>query len=448
MKRFAHIGAALLIGVGLIGVRSAHAWGTAHTEITRSAFRALPASDRAEARLGGVRTMEDLCWGADYQGDVTATYYVDDYLLFPAYTEHSSHLMPGVSSTWKPYFQRTLQALRGESPQNAARWLGALLHFVQDSGSPPHAFPQTGGLHTRMENYIFNYDVRLEEYQPRELGRSEEAALDALAQRMEGLVAYSRERGEKLAPLAAIDDRRACEPLTLECAKETMRVVADVTHTLLRLSETGPRSGTAVIRGTIDAPVMPEFPAAPTKIVIEGTSFSTIADAAPRLPGDTEYTGSFVLGDLPPGKYTVTVMRTGCKTFRQKVTLKTSKTENWKLQLEPDGPQGNLVRNPDLSLHWLRPGEPDCWTRTTKEWISAPFRVIPGEIYELGALQGRSKRTVGVIQSDDPHMPADSEQKELFGQNRLQPTTHFIQLVIKGPEEPSYAFARPVPRKR
>jgi hypothetical protein len=96
----------------------------------------------------------------------------------------------------------------------------------------------------------------------------------------------------------------------------------------------------------------------------------------------------------------------------------------------------------------MRAGAPDFWTRGTTEWTSAPFRVIPGEIYELGAVSGKSKRTVGVRLNDDPRMPGGSEQKELFGENRLQPTTHFVQLIVKGEAPPTYAFARPVPRKR
>jgi hypothetical protein len=446
MKRFVCTGVALTVAFGL--ARSAGAWGTAHTEITRHALKALPASDRAEARLAGLRQMEDFCWGGDYQGEVQATYYVDDYLLFPGFPHHSSHLMPNVANTWKPFFQRTLQALRGESPQNAARWMGSLLHFIQDSGSPPHAFPQTGGIHTRMENFIYNFDIRLPDYQPRELGRTDESALDGLTQRLEGLVAYSRERGEKLVTLAATNNRPASEPLTLECAQETMRVVADTAHTLLRLTESGPREGTASLTGTLVGPVMREFPYAPTRVILEGTPYSTVADPMPQLPGSREYGATFVLGDLPPGKYTVALMRTSCKTLRKKVTLKRNGTKKLKIKLEADSPQGNLVRNPDFSVRWLRPSGPDHWTATGDEWVSDAFRVTPGEIYELGAFSGKARREVAVRLSDNPRMPGSAERKDLFGENRFQPTTHYAQLIIKGGEEPTYAFARPVPRKR
>ena len=45
-------------------------------------------------------------------------------------------------------------ALLSESPANAARWLGSLLHFVEDTGSPPHAAEIRGPLHIKMENWI------------------------------------------------------------------------------------------------------------------------------------------------------------------------------------------------------------------------------------------------------------------------------------------------------
>ncbi|MGV3720555.1 MAG: hypothetical protein ACO1SX_06555, partial [Actinomycetota bacterium] len=256
------------------------------------------------------------------------------------------------------------------------------------------------------------------------------------------------ERGEKLSPLAAVNNRADREPLTLECAQETMRVVADVAHTLLRLSETGPQPGTASLSGTLSGPAMRDFPYAPARILVEGTPHGTVAEAAPQLPGAATYGASFVLGNLPPGKYTVVVMRTGCKTFRKKVTLKRGGSQTLKIKLQADTPHGNLIRNPDLSVRWLRASGPDHWTAAGDEWVSAPFRVIPGEIYELGALNGKIKRTVGVRLSDNPHMPSDAERKELFGQNRVQPTTHFAQLIVKGGEEPTYAFAHPAPRKR
>ena len=47
---------------------------------------------------------------------------------------------------YRPLFIRALQALRTESPANAVRWLGSLLHFVTDTGSPPHALVYKGDI--------------------------------------------------------------------------------------------------------------------------------------------------------------------------------------------------------------------------------------------------------------------------------------------------------------
>jgi hypothetical protein len=426
--------------------RSASGWGTPHPEITRHALRMLPASDRLDARLGGVRQMEDLAWGGDYQGEIHARYYVDDYLLFPGFPRHSSHLMPHVAETWKPFFLRTLQALRGESPQNAARWLGSFLHFVEDSGSPPHALPTTGVLHTRMENYLFTYDVRLSGYRPRPFRRPEAEALEDLAQRMEGLVAFSRERAVKLLPLAERDDRPACEPLELECAQETMRVVADVTHSLMALSEDGPRPGSASIRGTIRAPAMAEFPLAPAKVILEGTAYSTVADAGPGLPGDREYQAGLVLGGLPPGEYSVLFMRTGCVTARRKVRLGKGKAAALSIRLQGDTAAGNLVRNPDFTVRWLRPGQPDHWTQVGDEWRSDAFRVTAGGSYLFGARDAKGTRGVALRIADDPRMPASARRLELSGETPVEMSTTYAQLVVKGEAEPVYAFARPVRR--
>ena len=71
------------------------------------------------------------------------------------------HMIPDVQATYRPYFLRALQALRTESPANAARWTGALLHFVTDTGSPPHAIALSGDAHTKMENWLDPYKIDL-----------------------------------------------------------------------------------------------------------------------------------------------------------------------------------------------------------------------------------------------------------------------------------------------
>lgn len=446
--RFPHPHLGLLLGLTTFLARSAAGWGTPHTEITRHALKQLPASDRLEARLGGVRQMEDLCWGGDYQGEVHARYAVDDYLLFPAFPRHSSHLMPQVAETWRPYFLRTLQALRGESPQNAARWLGSFLHFVQDSGSPPHALPTGGVLHTRMENYVLALDLRITGYRPQEWGRDEIAVLDRLDRRMQGLVAFSRERALRLLPLAERNDRLACEPLVLECAQETMRVVADVTHALMGLSEARPRPGTATLRGRIRAPADAENPLAPARILVEGTGYSTLAEAVSSLPGETRYHGDWVLGDLPPGEYSLVATRTGCRPARKKLRLRAGQKLEWSPTLQPDALPGNLVRNADLSVRWLRPGLPDHWRREGESWVSDAIPVVRGALYEAGARDAHGPRPVALRTSDDARMPGNALRVELPSSGQLIFPHPYAQLIVSGGAEPTHAHLRPLSRSR
>ena len=66
---------------------------------------------------------------------------------------------------YRPLFIRALQALRTESPANAVRWLGSLLHFVTDTGSPPpHALVYKGDIQA---NDRARYDRSLLNRRPR-----------------------------------------------------------------------------------------------------------------------------------------------------------------------------------------------------------------------------------------------------------------------------------------
>ena len=87
-------------------------------------------------------------------GRVYVQFYANDYLLFPAAPSQFDHMPPGVLGAYRPFFLRSLQALRTESPSNAARWIGSLLHFVTDSGCPPHALGIVGSLHAKMEQKL------------------------------------------------------------------------------------------------------------------------------------------------------------------------------------------------------------------------------------------------------------------------------------------------------
>src|SRR5262245_33642918 len=176
--------AALL--AALVAGSACLAWGP-HTEITDAALATLPDRDALKKRFGPhwQRLGRDYVWGPDWQEGVRPDHYAEDYLLFPGSPEHLSHMHPVVRRTYVQFFRRPLQALRTESPMNAARWLGSLLHFVQDSGSPPHTTGVGGELHGRMERWVDESRITLGDYRPRLLGKTDEEAEKGFLERMD-----------------------------------------------------------------------------------------------------------------------------------------------------------------------------------------------------------------------------------------------------------------------
>ena len=73
----------------------------------------------------------------DERGMDMGAYYADDYLLIHQMPRHVGHVMPDVQQTFVPYFRRALQALRTETPLNACRQIGSLIHFVEDTAPRP-----------------------------------------------------------------------------------------------------------------------------------------------------------------------------------------------------------------------------------------------------------------------------------------------------------------------
>jgi hypothetical protein len=371
--------AALLLGYAA----SARAWGTKpHCWITRAAVDALGSGHVLVRHL---RSKADLlptyCQMADWRrGLITRaageSFYADDYLLFPAMPVHLEHDSPDVEGTYRPYFRRVVQALRTETAANAARWIGSLLHFVEDSGSPPHAFRTHGDLHVRMENWVAQKQINLNGYRPRPFGATGDQALDGFVRRMEGLIAYSRERGRKLRPLAEAGRRAEAEPIELESALECSRVVADLLETLGPFIPAEARNS-ATLRGTVVSKPVPGLESLPAKVVLERTNFSTLADPS----------GVFEFRNLPPGDYRMIVVRPGSEPVIRPLALGAAETRVEDVVLPPSDPPGNLLRNPSFRLHWVQPQVADHWYRVVKDgatsWESEPLPVRPGRRYRL-----------------------------------------------------------------
>ena len=89
----------------------------------------------------------------------------------------------------------------------------APLHFTEDSGSPPYAAEIRGLTHLKMENWVDASKIHLANYEPRNLGADDAAALEGFERRMKELIEYSKPRGQRLMTPVLIGNRKAVEPV-------------------------------------------------------------------------------------------------------------------------------------------------------------------------------------------------------------------------------------------
>jgi hypothetical protein len=352
------------------------AWGP-HPEITQAALDRLGTNHPLILRLGAeAQRLTNYCWLADFKRlpfrEPGEDFYADDYLLFPGMTTHLDHICPEVRKTYEPYFERALQALRTENGTNAARWIGSLLHFAEDTGSPPHAAEYRGDVHIKMENWVDAKKIRIADYTPKLLGDTPNAAKSGFVRRMNGLIEFSKPRGSQLWVPVRIGNRRAVEPVVLESALETSRMVADLLHTLGTIADL-PSTNTAALRGRVDLPAALAMERLPAKVVLADTRFSTLAD----LAGDYEFR------NLPAGAYHVQAWRAGGFAKEQTVTLENGRTNICNLDAASDRP--NLIRNGEFQVRWLGSQGPDCWYKTDLGWEGEIIPLKNGQRYRLTA---------------------------------------------------------------
>ena len=338
--------------------QAALAWGP-HTEIAQAALTALGTGDGIYKQLGAdTGVLAQYVWMADWRTQLLIradeVFYADDYLLFPKAKTHSQHICPEVKQTYAPFFRRALQALRTESPRNAARWIGSLLHFTTDTGSPPHAAGFLGAAHSKMENWVDAKLIHLPEYQPQLLGEDDSAAEAGFLARMDGLIEFSKERAARCRAEVDADRREPVEPVVLESALETARVTADLLHTLGVLAAR-PASG-ASLSGTVALQKNnhPSLDRLPAKVVLLGTDFSTL----------TAPDGSFAFRHLPEGDYKLVALAPGATSAPMAVSLRSGGFILPQLALSAAA-SGNLLRNGDFLLQWSGADALDHWSMKT-----------------------------------------------------------------------------------
>ena len=373
-------------------VRQAAAWGP-HPQITRAAIKVLPDLPRWKAALGSdnLAALADYCWMPDERGMDMGAYYADDYLLIHQMPRHVGHVMPDVQQTFVPYFRRALQALRTETPLNACRQIGSLIHFVEDTGAPPHAREQCPH-HMELENWVRGEQVIIKGYRPQLLGKTDAEAEAGLLRRMAGLVTFSKARAERALPLVSQPrpDRAKVEPIILESALESARVTADVLYTLFTLG-LAPQPEGAGLMGTVTAATLPLRDDHGARIVLLGTDYATLATTAGPRPSPSQWCGKFELRNLPPGDYRVLAYRTASQVhISGPIHLEAGEPSRLDIELGATSPAGNVIENPDARLESLQPGVADRWNLASAGppplWSSTGAYVAPHTTYRCGAI--------------------------------------------------------------
>ena len=380
--------AAVLVAAALS--HTAFAWGP-HPQITQAALDVLPQMDRWRRELGAenLAALTNYCWLPDERGLDLGAFYADDYLLLRSMPHHVEHVMPGVHQAFIPYFHRAIQSLETETPVNACRQIGALIHFVEDVGALPHAKANCPH-HSELENWVKAEAIVIRGYAPRLLGTTEAEATAGLMQRIDDLVTFSAQRAERALPLVSQPrpDRSKVEPILLESALESSRVTADVLYTLFTLG-LSPQAEGARLSGKVTAAGIPFRNDHGARIVLLGTDYCTLATTIAGSPAGWQ--GEYLFRGLPAGTYRVLAYRTGSQVrISAPVSLTAGKAAKVDFSLPAAEPAGNVVENPDATVCVLDGRSPDRWQSHGVAphifWTSTAVWVRPNTEYRCGAL--------------------------------------------------------------
>lgn len=406
--------------LSLVGGREGGAWES-HREITKAAVEVLPERARWEQALGKENLQQvlvdcsllpDLCYPfmADAQWRVLPevinarplkSFYADDYVLIRALPRRVGHAVPQVLEAIEPHYWRALQAFCTETPVNACRQIGPLLHYIEDIGAPPHANAKCPH-HVAMEVFRklkAEQVIKIHGYQARLLGKTDQEALDGLKKRIEGLIEFSKQRADR--GVAVWPDRDKMEPILLESALETARVCADFLYTMFTLGLASQPEG-AGLEGTVTAAEFPFYNDLGARIALLDSDYCTLAVTSMRKTTAVGWQGRYRFHHLRPGTYRVLAYRTGSQmSISQPVTLEAGKIVTLDFQLPATDPAGNIVENPEAKLCVLEKDKPDRWQARSSGgrtiWTSTPAPVVAGALYRCGAVLKDPKARVSFI---------------------------------------------------
>ncbi|MDD3926102.1 MAG: hypothetical protein PHT33_05540 [bacterium] len=164
-------------------------------------------------------------------GMLSDTKYSPSFHHKKMYKEDFGYCPMGSYEAPARYFPKVIDCWRDGRLADGMRFLGVLLHHVEDRG----AFAYWPDLH--IKGHVANPEeaIRLEGYTPQKLGMTIDEAVADIEQRMHALLRFTEGNVPAVDAAWKAGDISAAEGLILKNALENVRAVADVIHTAIGL---------------------------------------------------------------------------------------------------------------------------------------------------------------------------------------------------------------------
>lgn len=232
-----------------------YAWGKSiHSAITKAALEALPEWQRSLLAAQREALIERYCMIPD--NAQANQKELGKYILLPN-GDRFSHLpyrgrQQNVYQI-QHYLERSVDLIRSNDLEEGAKYLGCLLHFLEDSGSPAHVFPgdnQLGlmkdflgapdafkdrGLHSLVEEGHAN--VNISGYRPKLLGATVEEAASNLVERYGEMVRHVRSQQIPILQAVFRNVPEDADRGRLVAATYDAQVAADAIYTILSIAK-------------------------------------------------------------------------------------------------------------------------------------------------------------------------------------------------------------------
>lgn len=251
---------ALVVAVmGTMTMGHALAWSSGHGAITQGALAVLPSWEREWLADESDRLGREYCYIPDL---VNRKPEIRPYAMFSFRPNDvylvELHLPPDIPQSYdllKYFMGQAVEQLRSGNVAAGSRYLGTLVHALEDWGCPAHSVPGDN-MFTLMRQFVpppegsdyryvpmhgpmesGQFVVNLGEYQPRLLGTSlDEAAFNLLGRVHEATIFA---RGQVIPIMQALyaGDEPAATAAQQKAGAFVGRVVADVLHTTLCLAQ-------------------------------------------------------------------------------------------------------------------------------------------------------------------------------------------------------------------